>query len=112
MDVEDHVRLAVDLDAEVALEITGGDHRAGLPRAARQPKARGGPVAPPGADRVGRSPWPTPQLTLLPTDDLMHENSGEENFNESAYYNFYDPRGCGSAASCGSATGRTRATPR
>ena len=21
----------------------------------------------------------------------MHENSGEENFNESAYYNFYDP---------------------
>ena len=33
------------------------------------------------------------QLKLLPTDDLMHENSGEENFNESAYYNFYDPRG-------------------
>jgi hypothetical protein len=31
------------------------------------------------------------QLTLLPTDDLMHENSGEENFNESAYYNFFDP---------------------
>ena len=31
------------------------------------------------------------QLVLLPTDDLMHENSGEENFNESAYYNFYDP---------------------
>jgi hypothetical protein len=33
------------------------------------------------------------QLILLPTDDLMHENSGEENFNESAYYNFYDPGG-------------------
>jgi len=32
------------------------------------------------------------QLTLLPTDDLMHENSGEENFNESAYYNFFDSR--------------------
>ena len=32
-----------------------------------------------------------PVLTLLPTDDLMHENSGEENFNESAYYNFFDP---------------------
>ncbi len=32
-----------------------------------------------------------PALVLLPTDDLMHENSGEENFNESAYYNFFDP---------------------
>ncbi len=31
------------------------------------------------------------ELTLLPTDDLMHENTGEENFNESAYYNFFDP---------------------
>jgi len=27
----------------------------------------------------------------LDSDDLMHENSGEENYNESAYYNFYDP---------------------
>ena len=32
------------------------------------------------------------ELTLLPTDDLMHENTGEAHFNESAYYNFYDPR--------------------
>ena len=31
------------------------------------------------------------ELILLPTDDLMHENTGEENFNESAYYNVYDP---------------------
>lgn len=31
------------------------------------------------------------ELILLPTDDLMHENTGEENFNESAYYNFFDP---------------------
>jgi hypothetical protein len=31
------------------------------------------------------------QITLLPTDDLMHENTGEPNFNESAYYNFFDP---------------------
>ncbi|MEB2283318.1 MAG: hypothetical protein OZ922_01420 [Myxococcales bacterium] len=29
---------------------------------------------------------------VLPADDSMHENSGEENFNESAYYNFFDPR--------------------
>jgi hypothetical protein len=28
---------------------------------------------------------------LLESDDLMHPNTGEENFNESAYYNFYDP---------------------
>src|SRR5258706_16395027 len=32
-----------------------------------------------------------PEATLLPTDDLMHDNSGESNFNESAYYNFFDP---------------------
>jgi hypothetical protein len=32
------------------------------------------------------------ELVLLPTDDLMHENTGEENFNESAYYNFFDPQ--------------------
>jgi hypothetical protein len=28
---------------------------------------------------------------LLDRDDLMHPNTGEPNFNESAYYNFYDP---------------------
>ncbi len=28
---------------------------------------------------------------LLESDDLMHPNTGEPNFNESAYYNFYDP---------------------
>jgi hypothetical protein len=27
----------------------------------------------------------------LDADDLMHANTGEENYNESAYYNFYDP---------------------
>jgi len=32
-----------------------------------------------------------PKLTLLESDDLMHPNTGESNFNESAYYNFYDP---------------------
>ena len=30
------------------------------------------------------------KVVLLETDDLMHDNSGESNFNESAYYNFYD----------------------
>src|SRR5207244_7068797 len=33
----------------------------------------------------------TTQLVLLEADDLMHPNTGEENYNESAYYNFYDP---------------------
>jgi hypothetical protein len=32
------------------------------------------------------------RLVCLDTDDLMHPNTGEENYNESAYYNFYDPR--------------------
>ncbi len=31
------------------------------------------------------------KITLLESDDLMHANGGEENFNESAYYNFFDP---------------------
>lgn len=30
------------------------------------------------------------KVVLLDSDDLMHQNSGESNFNESAYYNFYD----------------------
>jgi hypothetical protein len=30
------------------------------------------------------------KLVLLEADDLMHQNTGEPNFNESAYYNFYD----------------------
>src|SRR5262245_6830886 len=31
------------------------------------------------------------RLMCLDADDLMHENTGESNYNESAYYNFYDP---------------------
>jgi|SRR5581483_3047644 len=31
------------------------------------------------------------RAVLLDADDFMHPNTGEENFNESAYYNFYDP---------------------
>jgi hypothetical protein len=31
------------------------------------------------------------ELVCLDSDDLPHPNSGESNFNESAYYNFYDP---------------------
>jgi hypothetical protein len=30
------------------------------------------------------------RVVLLETDDLMHANTGESNFNESAYYNFFD----------------------
>jgi hypothetical protein len=32
------------------------------------------------------------KMMLLDEDDLMHPNTGESNFNESAYYNFYDRR--------------------
>ena len=31
------------------------------------------------------------RLVCLDADDLMHQNTGESNYNESAYYNFYDP---------------------
>jgi hypothetical protein len=30
------------------------------------------------------------KVVLLPQDDLMHPNTGESNYNESAYYNFFD----------------------
>jgi len=30
------------------------------------------------------------KVVLLEHDDLMHPNTGESNYNESAYYNFYD----------------------
>jgi hypothetical protein len=30
------------------------------------------------------------KVVLLETDDLMHPNTGESNYNESAYYNFFD----------------------
>src|SRR4029453_10535307 len=33
----------------------------------------------------------TVRWICLAADDLMHENTGEANYNESAYYNFYDP---------------------
>jgi hypothetical protein len=33
---------------------------------------------------------PERKVVLLETDDLMHPNTSESNFNESAYYNFYD----------------------
>lgn len=33
---------------------------------------------------------PEHKVMLLESDDLMHENTGESNFNESAYYNFFD----------------------
>ncbi len=33
---------------------------------------------------------PETKVVLLEQDDLMHANTGESNFNESAYYNFYD----------------------
>jgi hypothetical protein len=29
-------------------------------------------------------------MTIEPTDEYMHENTGEGNFNESMYFNFYD----------------------
>jgi hypothetical protein len=32
------------------------------------------------------------KVVLLEQDDLMHPNTGESNYNESAYYNFFDPR--------------------
>ena len=46
----------------------------------------------PAMQRVIHEPaWPGCAGSRLDADDLMHENTGEENYNESAYYNFYDP---------------------
>src|SRR5947199_9840984 len=36
-------------------------------------------------------PMASGRPVLLESDDFMHPNTGEPNFNESAYYNFYDP---------------------
>jgi hypothetical protein len=36
------------------------------------------------------SPRPS-SLRLEPADEFMHENTGETNFNESMYFNFFDP---------------------
>ncbi len=33
----------------------------------------------------------SPEVVLRDSDDLMHENTGEETFNESAYFNWFDP---------------------
>ena len=32
------------------------------------------------------------KMVLLEQDDLMHQNAGESNYNESAYFNFFDRR--------------------
>jgi hypothetical protein len=39
----------------------------------------------PGWDHEGEN-----TMTVKPHDDFMHENTGEPNFNESMYFNFYD----------------------
>src|SRR5439155_1215726 len=53
---------------------------------------RGGPGAPRRPPcRLKGAAMTRPTIALLDTDDLMHANTGEPNFNESAYYNFYDP---------------------
>jgi hypothetical protein len=37
-------------------------------------------------------PREKPRLRLEPADEFVHPNTGEPNFNESVYLNFYDPR--------------------
>ena len=39
-------------------------------------------------------------MSVKPEDEYMHPNTGEANFNESMYFNFYD-RAASSAASSG-----------
>jgi len=48
---------------------------------------------------------------IKPEDDYTHPLGPEQNFNESMYFNFFDNAG-GSAASCASATARTRSMPK
>ncbi|MFQ5416975.1 MAG: hypothetical protein ACE5FL_08005, partial [Myxococcota bacterium] len=37
------------------------------------------------------APNTSPSLRLEPADEWTHENTGESNFNESMYFNFFDP---------------------
>jgi hypothetical protein len=48
---------------------------------------------------------------LEPQDEYTHTPDAATNYNESMYFNVFDPRPR-SAAGSGSATGPTRATPR
>ena len=48
------------------------------------------------------------RVILLEHDDLMHPNTGESNFNESAYYNF-STANSGSVVLCDWVIGPTRA---
>ena len=52
------------------------------------------------------------RMRLEPEDDYLHPVEAASNFNESRYYNFFDPERPAWAAGSGWATGPTRATPR
>ena len=52
------------------------------------------------------------RVRLEPIDEYMHELGPEPNFNESMYFNVYDPDQPDRARSSGSATGPTRAPAR
>ena len=54
------------------------------------------------------------RMRLEPEDDLFHAPDDDQNYNESRYYNFFDPTAVpgASVAGCGWATGPTRSTRR
>ena len=54
-------------------------------------------------------------MRLEPEDDLFHAPDDDQNFNESRYYNFFDPNASSagdSVAGCAWATGPTSGTRR
>ncbi len=51
------------------------------------------------------------RMRLEPEDDHLHAPDDDTNYNESRYYNFYDPTPA-SGGGCAWATGPTRATRR
>ncbi len=52
------------------------------------------------------------KLRLEPSDEYMHPLESAKNFNESMYFNFFDPGDRDRRVGSGSATGPTRATRR
>src|SRR5262249_4073943 len=68
--------------------VTGPERPSGMPARAERRTTSGAS----GTPRVIHEfDMGTVRWICLDADDLMHENTGEENYNESAYYNFYDP---------------------
>jgi hypothetical protein len=83
--------ILVDLVREGAVDERRG-HARDIARPATGDQPRDTVRVDGAASGAASSPMGDVRLICLDADDLMHENTGETNYNESAYYNFYDPK--------------------